>query len=141
MVYDCWWSRVFELKELYFLHLGMVDRLLHDDQQDLFAFESSAFRSPSVADVGEMSRARARTYASARPHNEISNIKCRCPTRTRRAACPESRRRRDSKRRVDEPFHSAVRILYILSPPSPAFRACRTAGRSGRRGGFKRPHG
>jgi hypothetical protein len=31
MVYDCWWTRVFELKWPFFLDLSMVDRRLHDD--------------------------------------------------------------------------------------------------------------
>ena len=36
MVYDCWWTRVFELKWLFFLDLSMVDRRLHDDLRDFY---------------------------------------------------------------------------------------------------------
>jgi hypothetical protein len=36
MVYDCWWTRVFELKWLSFLDLSMVDRRLHDDLRKIY---------------------------------------------------------------------------------------------------------
>jgi hypothetical protein len=36
MVYDCWWTRVFELKWLFFLDLSMVDRRSHDDLRKIY---------------------------------------------------------------------------------------------------------
>jgi hypothetical protein len=36
MVYDCWWTRVFELKWLFFLDLSIVDRRLHDDLRKIY---------------------------------------------------------------------------------------------------------